>query len=91
MYALLQACALVSLILLGIALIIVSVTRAGAHLHKEALQTLIRAPLRFFTTTDNGVVTNLFSQDLNLVDSELPNAVLNTIFCVSVSAFNTRF
>ncbi|KAF7558131.1 hypothetical protein G7Z17_g146 [Cylindrodendrum hubeiense] len=81
-YTLLQICALISLLLLGIAIFIVAVERAGANLHQDALRTLIRAPLRFFTATDNGVVTNLFSQDLNLVDTELPSALLNTLFCV---------
>ncbi|KAH8883232.1 putative ABC multidrug transporter [Thozetella sp. PMI_491] len=81
-YALLQICALFSLLLLGIGIFIVSVRRAGANLHQEALHTLVRAPLRFFTTTDTGVVTNLFSQDLNLIDTELPNGLLNTLFCV---------
>lgn len=83
-YALLQFCALISLVLLGIALFIVSVKRAGAGLHQDALNTLIRAPLRFFTTTDTGVVTNLFSQDLNLIDTDLPNSLLNTLFSVSL-------
>lgn len=82
-YALLQICAMVSLLLLAIAIYIVSVRRAGANIHHDALRTLIRAPLRFFTATDTGVVTNLFSQDLNLIDTELPNALLNTLFCVS--------
>ncbi|KAM7196129.1 P-loop containing nucleoside triphosphate hydrolase protein [Naviculisporaceae sp. PSN 640] len=81
-YALLQGCAMISLLLLGIALFILAIERAGANLHQQALTTLIRAPLRFFTSTDTGVVTNLFSQDLNLIDTELPNAVLNTLFCV---------
>ncbi|KAH7152638.1 putative ABC multidrug transporter [Dactylonectria macrodidyma] len=81
-YALLQICGTISLILLGISIFIVSVKRAGATLHKDALRTLTKAPLRFFTTTDTGVVTNLFSQDLNLVDTDLPNALLNTLFCV---------
>jgi hypothetical protein len=83
-YALLQICALISLLLLGIAVIIISVKRAGASLHKDALRTLIRAPLSFFTATDTGVVTNLFSQDLNLIDTELPNSLLNTLFSVSM-------
>lgn len=82
-YGLLQICAMISLLLLGIALDIVSVKRAGANLHQNALRTLIQAPLGFFTKTDTGIVTNLFSQDLNLVDTELPNALLNTLFCVS--------
>ncbi|PKX93791.1 putative ABC multidrug transporter [Aspergillus novofumigatus IBT 16806] len=81
-YALLQICALIALLLLGITLFIVSVKKAGANLHQQALRTLIRAPLSFFTDTDTGVVTNLFSQDLNLIDTELPEATLNTLFCV---------
>lgn len=79
----LQISGLISLLLLGITLFIVSVKKAGAKLHHDALRTLIRAPLRFFTKTDTGVVTNLFSQDLNLIDTELPDATLNTLFCVS--------
>jgi ABC-type multidrug transport system fused ATPase/permease subunit len=81
-YALLQICAILALLLLGITLLIVSVKKAGANLHQKALQTLIRAPLSFFTDTDTGVVTNLFSQDLNLIDTELPEATLNTLFCL---------
>ncbi|RYO90331.1 hypothetical protein DL766_003489 [Monosporascus sp. MC13-8B] len=81
-YALLQICGLISLVLLGIAILIVPMKRAGANLHRGALRTLIRAPLRFFTAMDTGVVTYLFSQDLNLIDTELPRALLNTLFCV---------
>jgi ABC-type multidrug transport system fused ATPase/permease subunit len=78
-YGLLQVCALIALVLLGIAIFITSVKKAGASLHREALDTLMRAPLSFFATTDTGVVTNLFSQDLNLIDTELPEATLNTL------------
>ncbi|EAW21065.1 putative ABC transporter [Aspergillus fischeri NRRL 181] len=81
-YALLQICAIITLLLLGITLFIISVKKAGASLHQQALHTLICAPLSFFTNTDTGVVTNLFSQDLNLIDTELPEATLNTLFCV---------
>jgi ABC-type multidrug transport system fused ATPase/permease subunit len=83
-YALLQICGMISLLSLGITLFIVSVKRAGANLHGQILHTLIRAPLCFFTKTDTGVITNLFSQDLNLIDTELPDATLNTLFCVSL-------
>ncbi|RAH75408.1 putative ABC multidrug transporter [Aspergillus aculeatinus CBS 121060] len=81
-YAVLQICAIIAALLLGITLFIVSVKKAGANLHQQALRTLIHAPLSFFTNTDTGVVTNLFSQDLNLIDTELPEATLNTLFCV---------
>lgn len=82
-YALLQVCALISLLLLAIAVLVQFVKKAGASLHWEILKTLLHAPLSFFVATDTGVVTNLFSQDLNLVDTELPNAFLNTLHCVS--------
>ncbi|KFY80283.1 hypothetical protein V499_00837 [Pseudogymnoascus sp. VKM F-103] len=82
LYAMFQICGLLSLLLLGVAIIIVSVQRAGANLHQDALRTLIKAPLSFFTGTDTGVVTNLFSQDLNLIDTELPNGLLNTLFSI---------
>ncbi|KAJ4258143.1 hypothetical protein NW762_008284 [Fusarium torreyae] len=80
-YGLLSVCSLISLLLLGVSILLVIVKKAGANLHHEALRTLIQAPLRFFTTTDTGVITNLFSQDLNLIDTELPNALLITLFC----------
>ncbi|KAI1816169.1 putative ABC multidrug transporter [Poronia punctata] len=81
-YSLFQISGLLSLLSYAFLIIIVSVSRAGANVHQDALRTLIRAPLTFFTTTDTGVVTNLFSQDLNLIDTELPTALLNTLFCV---------
>ncbi|KAK4463066.1 P-loop containing nucleoside triphosphate hydrolase protein [Cladorrhinum samala] len=79
LYTLFQASALMSLLLVAIMLYVTSVKRAGATVHRQALQTLLHAPLRFFTTTDTGIVTNLFSQDLNLIDTELPNGLLNTL------------
>ncbi|KAI1180557.1 putative ABC multidrug transporter [Nemania sp. FL0916] len=81
-YALLQVSGLISLLSLGITIKVIAIKRTGANLHQDALRTLVRAPLSFFTTTDTGVVTNLFSQDLNLIDTELPNALLDTMFCV---------
>ena len=83
-YALLQLCALISLLLLAITLWVIVVKRAGTNIHQQALRTLIKAPLHFFTNTDTGVITNLFSQDLNLIDTELPEATLNTLFSVSL-------
>ncbi|KAL5336142.1 hypothetical protein BJX70DRAFT_400953 [Aspergillus crustosus] len=81
-YALFQVCAILSLLVFGIAMFVVSVRKAGASLHQQALATLMRAPLSFFTKTDTGVVTNLFSQDLNLIDTELPKATVNTLFYI---------
>lgn len=41
------------------------------------MSTLITAPLAFFTSTDTELFTNLFSQDMTLIDNELPTAVTN--------------
>ncbi|KAJ5709843.1 hypothetical protein N7493_009435 [Penicillium malachiteum] len=82
-YALFQICALVSLVLLGACIWIVSIKRAGTNLHDDILKTLFRAPLSFFTGTDIGVTTNLFSQDLKLIDTELPDATVNTLFSIT--------
>lgn len=53
------------------------ISAAGTELHSNALRTVVGAPLRFFTTTDLGVVTNLFSQDMTLIDGELALALCN--------------
>jgi hypothetical protein len=34
--------------------------------------------MSFFSKTDSGVIINRFSQDLQLIDMELPIAALNT-------------
>lgn len=59
-YGLLQACTTMSLVLHGVAIFISSVKRVGASMHRDAFQTLVQAPLAFFTNTDTGVTTNLF-------------------------------
>ncbi|KAK0640764.1 P-loop containing nucleoside triphosphate hydrolase protein [Cercophora newfieldiana] len=57
---------------------------SGLELHRRLLSTVIgRAPLLYFSTTDTGVILNRFSQDMRLVDRQLPPAVLaisNQIF-----------
>ncbi|KAJ1337861.1 ATP-binding cassette subfamily C (CFTR/MRP) member 1 [Microdochium nivale] len=58
---------------------IVGVRRSGKYLHRDALHTLVHAPLRYFTTTDQGVTTNLFSQDLNIIDTQLPMSLMNFV------------
>lgn len=76
-YGLLQVMTLVSLFLVCLVCFRTMISISGAKLHKEALATVINAPLSFFTTTDIGVVTNLFSQDMTLIDGELPQSFLN--------------
>lgn len=77
LYTLFQMCYVGSLFFVFFICYRTMVRVSGSKLHKAALSTLISAPLRFFTTTDTGLVTNLFSQDMTLIDNELPVAVTN--------------
>lgn len=77
LYALFQISYLGSMFFSFLICLRTMISISGAKLHKAALGTVISAPLRFFTTTDTGLVTNLFSQDMTLIDNELPIAVTN--------------
>lgn len=41
------------------------------------------APMSFFSNTDTGVTINRFSQDLMLIDMELPISALNTFASIA--------
>ncbi|KAL7934413.1 P-loop containing nucleoside triphosphate hydrolase protein [Trichoderma chlorosporum] len=59
-------------------IVFISMTKqSGISLHHQTLRAVMGAPLRFFTNVDAGIVINLFSQDISLVDIELPQALLN--------------
>ena len=51
---------------------------SGEKFHFILLKTVLSAPMSFFVKTDSGVTLNRFSQDLQLIDMELPTAALNT-------------
>lgn len=53
-------------------------TVSGSALHLRAVRALMGAPLYFLTKTDQGVIVNYFSQDMNLLDMSLPNSLMNT-------------
>ncbi|KAK0666398.1 putative multidrug resistance-associated protein [Cercophora samala] len=90
LYALFQLGALLSLFVSALVVFTSMITISGARLHLETLRTVINAPLKFFTTTDTGIVTNLFSQDMTLVDGQLPMALVNLILyifnCIGMAA-----
>ncbi|CAN9446968.1 unnamed protein product [Alternaria alternata] len=77
-YAMLGGLALVFLMVSCWQLIITMVPRSGVTFHKKLLDTVLGSPMSFFSTTDTGVTLNRFSQDLMLIDMELPVAALNT-------------
>lgn len=83
-FAALQVISLICIFAVVAVLMTWMIGLSGSALHKAALHTVINAPLRFFTTTDTGVVTNYFSQDMTLIDGELPNALLNLALVLAI-------
>lgn len=53
--------------------------KSGIVLHDRLLNAVIRAPLSLFTTTDLGSITTRFSQDIGMVDNNLPLALVVTL------------
>ncbi|EEA28659.1 conserved hypothetical protein [Talaromyces marneffei ATCC 18224] len=89
-YAFFQMSSLICLFVDCLAVLVPTTQVAGARIHKEALATVVNAPLKFFTTTDTGVVTNHFSQYMTLIDGSLPISLLNSSVivatCIGVAA-----
>jgi ATP-binding cassette subfamily C (CFTR/MRP) protein 1 len=83
-YALFQILALVFLVMLAYHLLIIIVSKTGAKLHDHLLTTVANASLAFFSETDSGSITNRFSQDMQLIDMQLPLGLLNVTFAVFV-------
>jgi ATP-binding cassette subfamily C (CFTR/MRP) protein 1 len=75
------------------------IPRSATNLHGRLLTAVENAPLSFFTSTDTGQIVNRFSQDLSVIDMELPlagfilannvcMAILQVVFiCLSASYF----
>jgi ATP-binding cassette, subfamily C (CFTR/MRP), member 1 len=75
------------------------IPRSAIYLHGKLLKTVENAPLSFFTSTDYGQIVNRFSQDLSVIDMELPIAGLilahnvclaiiqAVLICISTSYF----
>ena len=77
LYAVWQSAGLASIVLCFWTSYTMMAAISGLSLHRSALRSVIHAPLYFSTATDIGVITNLFSQDMTLVDNELPTAITN--------------
>jgi ATP-binding cassette subfamily C (CFTR/MRP) protein 1 len=59
--------------------------QSGRQLHAVLLRTVLRAPLACLTATDTGQLINRFAQDIQLIDSELPMALMNLVLCVAAA------
>ncbi|KAK4238509.1 hypothetical protein C8A03DRAFT_43740 [Achaetomium macrosporum] len=89
-YAMLGGVAIVCLFISCWQMIVTMVPLSGEKFHFALLKTVLSAPMSFFATTDTGETINRFSQDLQLIDMELPTAALNTfatfVLCIAQMA-----
>lgn len=53
--------------------------QSGSRLHSRLLHVVSNAPLSYFSKTDNGSTLNRFSQDIQLIDKQLPSAMQTVI------------
>ncbi|ODA76961.1 hypothetical protein RJ55_07478 [Drechmeria coniospora] len=77
--------ALAGLTILGCALAdcvfkLIVLPRTSKRFHELLLNTTMRASTSFLTSTNAGTTVNRFSQDLELIDNDLPQAIDQTIF-----------
>ena len=74
------------------------IPRSGAYLHEILLKAVFHAQQSFFDKTDRGVTLNRFSQDMSLVDQQLPagliitlQAFFNCVVLISFVAIGSSF
>ncbi|PYH93315.1 ABC transporter [Aspergillus ellipticus CBS 707.79] len=77
MYALLQCLALATVISEAAIGMLTIIRTAGSRLHDALLRTVVSAPWSTLSQIETGVITNLFSQDMTLIDGELAQALIN--------------
>ncbi|KAL4969112.1 putative ABC multidrug transporter [Aspergillus stella-maris] len=90
-YAMLSVIGLLCLLAGAWQMIIKMVPTSGEIFHRQLLTTVLNAPMLFFSITDGGSILNRFSQDLQLIDMELPIAAINTfatfVLCICQMIF----
>ncbi|KAK5123894.1 hypothetical protein LTR85_002090 [Meristemomyces frigidus] len=60
-------------------MLVITVPKSSAQLHKQLLHAVMRAPYSFFVSTDSGVTLNRFSNDMSLIELELSGAFMQTL------------
>ena len=84
-YVLLGAGVVLCVFPAGLIVLRTAVRLAGADLHHAAVDTVMHSSLRFLGSTDVGKLLNLFSQDMNIMDTQLPRMVNNLCICLAIA------
>ncbi|KAI7970770.1 hypothetical protein EIK77_007950, partial [Talaromyces pinophilus] len=76
-YTLLNAVTLIGLVGSAWLITIVIITNTARGLHTDLLKATLSAPISFLQKSNKGSLINRFSQDINLIDMQLPIYVYN--------------
>ncbi|KAL2858516.1 hypothetical protein BJY01DRAFT_530 [Aspergillus pseudoustus] len=79
-------------------ILVVMIANSGRYFHTFLVETVSRATMGFYSSTKHGSIINRFSQDLQLVDMELPinaaNAIGSLFVCIAqcvILAVSSRY
>lgn len=75
-FLLFEILSVLSLVCTGCLVFLKMTPASSIRQHMIVLHTVMAAPLSFFASTDTGITLNRFSQDMNLVDIEMPPGYL---------------
>ncbi|KAF7857097.1 uncharacterized protein EAF02_011330 [Botrytis sinoallii] len=76
-YGMLSAIAMIGFVASISHLMLYMMPKSAKVLHQRLLDSVMGAPLSFFTATDTGTTTNRFSQDMSIIDGDLPYALVD--------------
>ncbi|KAM0429988.1 hypothetical protein ACHAPT_005994 [Fusarium lateritium] len=85
LYGMLSGVSIFGLIGSAFFYLVVTVPLSSAVLHARLLKSIMDAPLSFFSQTDVGVTTTRFSQDISVIDTELPFTLIDLLINIMVA------
>jgi len=87
LYGMLAGLAMIDIVGAAYFFLIIMAPLSSEVLHARLLKSVVDAPLAFFSKTDVGVVMNRFSQDMSVIDTELPFALVDLAINMAITLF----
>jgi ATP-binding cassette subfamily C (CFTR/MRP) protein 1 len=63
---------------------------SGIRLHNILVKSAFAAPMSFFESTDSSILLNRFSQDMSLIDMQLPMSAFGATISMKIGAIPTE-